>query len=75
MLAVLAERHRTLAQEPGSELFVGLDEAAVTHGHNDRAQAIEHIVDAVGLGGDRGVEANECVAQMILNEHLVRLAR
>ena len=75
VLAVLAERHRPLAQEPGGELLVGLDEAAVAHGHDDRPQAIEHIVHAVGLRGDRGVEADERLAQMVLDENLLRLTR
>jgi hypothetical protein len=36
MLAVVAERQRPLAQEPGGELLVGLNEAAVAHGRAHR---------------------------------------
>ena len=75
VLAVRAERHRPLAPQPGGELLVGLDQAVVAHGHDDGPQAVEHLVGAVGLGGDRGVEADERVAQMVLDEHLLRLAR
>ena len=71
----VAERHRALAREPGGELLVGLDEPVAPDAHDDRAQPVEHVVRAIGLRGDLRVEPDQRLAQMVLDEHLVRLAR
>ena len=70
VLAVLAEGHRLLAGEPGGELLVGLDQAVAADAHDDRPQPVEHIVGAIGLGGDLGVQADERLAEMVLDERL-----
>ena len=75
VLAVLTERHRPLAREPGGELLVRLDEAVGADAHDDRAELVEHVVGAVGLGGDLRVQPDQRLAQVILDEDLVRLAR
>ena len=54
---------------------LALTRPSLAHGQDDRAQLVEHLVGAVGLRGDLGVEADERLAQMVLDEHLVRLAR
>ena len=74
MLAVRAERHRPLAGQPGGELLVRLDEAVGADAHQDGAQLVEHLVGAVGLGGDLGVQADQRLAQVIFDQDLVRLA-
>ena len=74
MLAVLAEGHRLLAGDPGGELLVGLDQAVTADAHDDRPQAVEHVVDAIGLGGDGGVQADEGVAEVLLDERFLGLA-
>ena len=74
VLAVLAERHRPLAREPGGELLVRLDEAVAADAHDDGAEPVEDIVGAVGLGGDLRVQADQRLAQVILDEDFVRLA-
>ena len=71
----VAEGHRPLAREPGGELLVGLDEAVAAHAHEDGAELVEHVVGAVGLGGDLRVQPDQRLAQVILDEDLVRLAR
>ena len=74
MLAVLAEGHRLLAGEPGGELLVGLDQVVAADAHDDRPQPVEHVVDAIGLGGDGGVQADEGLAEMVLDECFLELA-
>ncbi len=74
VLAVLAEGHRPLAGEPGGELLVGLDQAVAADAHDDRPQPVEHVVDAIGLGGDGGVQADEGLAEMVLDERFLGLA-
>ena len=75
VLAVLAERHRPLAREPGGELLVRLDEAVAADAHHDRAELVEHIVGAVGLGRDLRVQPDQRLAKVILDQDFVRLAR
>ncbi len=75
VLAVLAERHRPLAGEPGGELLVRLDEAVGADAHHDRAELVEDVVGAVGLGGDLRVQPDQRLAKVILDQDLVRLAR
>ena len=62
-------------REPGGELLVGLDEPVGADAHDDRAQLVEDVVGAVGLGGDLGVQPDQRLAQVVLDEDLVRLAR
>ena len=75
VLAVLAEGHRPLAREPGGELLVGLDEAVAADAHQDGAELVEDVVGAVGLRGDLRVQPDQRLAQVILDEDLVRLPR
>ena len=71
---LLAERHRAFAREPGRELLVGLDQPVAPDAHEDRAQPVEDLVGAVGLRGDLRVQANQRLAQVVLDQHLVRLS-
>lgn len=75
VLAVLSEGHRTLTGEPVRELLVGLDEAVTAHAHQDGPELVKHVVGAVGLGGDFGVQPDQRLAQVVFDQHLVRLAR
>ncbi len=74
MLVVLAKGHGALAAQPGGEFFVGADQAVGAHGEHDGAQFVEHFVGALGLGGDLGVEADERIAQVVFDEHVVDAA-
>ena len=75
VLAVRAERHRPLAGEPGGELLVRLDEPVAADAHQDRAKLVEDVVGAVGLGRDLRVQPDQRLAQVILDQDFVRLAR
>ncbi len=74
VLVVLAKGHGALAAQPGGEFFVGADQAVGAHGEHDGAQFVEHFVGAGGLGGDLGVEADERIAQIVFDEHVVDAA-
>ena len=74
VLAVLAERHRALAREPGRELLVGLHEPVGPDTHHYRPQPIQHVVGPVGLRGDLRIQPNQCLAQVVLDQHLLWLA-
>ena len=74
MLAVLAEGHRLLTGEPGSKLLVGLDQAVAANAHDNSSQPVEHVVDATGLDGNGGVQADEGVAELFLDECFLGLA-
>ncbi len=75
VLVVRPEGHRAVAAQPRGQLLVGLEEAVGAHREHDGAQLVEHLVGAVGNGGDLGVEPDERVADPVLDEDLVRLAR
>jgi hypothetical protein len=75
MLVVGAEGHRALAAHPGGHLLVGADQAIRAHRQHDGAQLVEHLVGAVGLGGNLGVQADQRIAQPGLDQHLLNLAR
>ncbi len=75
VLAPLAERHGPLAAEPSGELLVRLDQTVAPDAHEDSPQPVQHIVCTVGLGGNLRVEANQRLAQLVLDQDLVRLAR
>ena len=46
-----------------------------TDAHEDGAQLVEHVVGAVGLGGDLRVQPDQRLAQVILDQDFVRLTR
>ena len=75
VLAVLAEGHRLLAGEPIGKRLVGLHESVATDAHDDRPQLVDHVIGAIRVGGDRGVQPNECLAKVILDECFLGLAR
>ena len=75
MLVVGAEGHRALATHPGRHLLVGADQAIRSHRQHDGAQLVEHLVGAVGLGGNLGVQADQCIAQPGFYQHFLNLAR
>ena len=54
--------------EPGGELLVGLDEAVAAHAHDDRPQLVEDLVGTVGLRRDLGVQADQRLAQLVLDQ-------
>ena len=56
VLTILAEGHRLLAGEPVGERLVGLHESVAADAHDDRPQLVDHIVGAIGVGGDGGVQ-------------------
>ncbi len=74
VLVVGAKGHGLLVAQPAGELFVGADEAVAAHGQHDGAQLVDHLVGAVGLGGDGRVEADEGVADILLDEDILGLA-
>ena len=74
VLVVGAKGHGALAAQPGGELLVGPDQAVAAHGQHDGAQLVDHLVGAVGLGGDARVEADQGVADILLDEDIVGLA-
>ena len=55
MLVVGAEGHRALTAHPGGHFLIGADQAIRSHRQHDGAQLVEHLVGAVGLGGNLGV--------------------
>ena len=75
VLAVGAERHRPLAGEPRRELLVRFHQPVRPYPHQDGPQPVEHVVGAVGLCRDLRVEADQRVAHVFLDEHLVGLPR
>ena len=75
VLAVGAEGHGLLAAQPGHEILVGPHQAVGLHGEQDGAQLVDHLVGAVGLGGDLGVEPDERLAQPRLHHHVAGLTR
>ena len=54
---------------------LALTRPSLAHAHDDGAQPVEHVVRAVGLGGDLRVQPDQRLAQVILDQDLVRLAR
>ena len=42
--------------------------------HDDRSQPVEHVVGAIGLGRDVGVQADESLAEVFLDECFLGLA-
>lgn len=74
VLVVFAEGHGAVAAQPGGEFFVGADESIAADGEDDGAQFVEDFVGAFGLGGDLGVEAEEGLAQVGFDEHVVDAA-
>ena len=75
MLAVLAEGHGLLTAQPGHKVLVGAHQAIGSHGEDAGAQVVNHLVGAVGLGGDVGVEPNQRLAHPWLDHHVAELAR
>ena len=71
VLVVRPKRHRAVAAHPGRQLLVGLDQPVGAHGEHDGAQLVEHLVSAVGNGGDLGVEPEERLTHPRLGEELV----
>ena len=74
VLVVGAKGHGLLVAQPAGEEFVGVDEALAAHGQHDGAQLVDHLVGAVGLGGDGWVEADERFAYVLFDEDILRLA-
>lgn len=74
VLVVFAEGHGAVAAQPGGEFFVSADESIAANGEDDGAQFVEDFVGAFGLGGDLGVEADEGLAQVGFDEHVVDAA-
>ena len=52
MLAIAAKRHRLLAAQPGHEILVGPHQTIARHRQQNGPQRINHLIGAVGLGGD-----------------------
>ena len=57
------------------KLLVGLDQAVAADAHDDCPQPVEHVVDAVGLGRDTGVQADESITEVFFDEGFLGLAR
>ena len=74
MLAVGTEGHRLLAPQPGHEVLVGPHETVGLHGEDAGAQVVDHLVSAVGLGGDLRVEPDERLAHPRLDHHVAARA-
>ena len=74
MFAIRAEGHRAFAQCPCGEFLVRLHQPVRPRAHDDGAQAVEHVIGPAGGGGDVGVQADQGVAQMGFDQHLLRLA-
>ena len=72
MLAILAERHRPLAGQPSCELLVRLDEAVASNPHQNGTQPVQHIVRAIGLGGDLRIQPNQRIPKVILDQNFVQ---
>ena len=62
VLAVRAEGHRLLAAQPGHEILVGPDQTIRLHRQKNRSQRVDHLVGAVGLRRDFGIEPDERLA-------------
>lgn len=57
--------------EPIDQAPIGLDEPVVADKEDRGAQSRQHLVHAVGLGGDRRIEATERSGHLGLDEHRV----
>ena len=75
VLAVRAERHRPIPGQPRRELLVRLHQPVGPHAHQDGSQPVEHVVGPVGLRRDLRVEANQRLADVVLDQNFVRQPR
>ena len=70
MLAVGAEGHGLLAAQPSHEILVGPHQPVGLNRENARAQVVDDLVGAVGLGGDFGVESDQRLADPQVYHHV-----
>ena len=75
VFAIRAEGHRAFAEKPGDKLLVRLHQPVLPRAQDDGTQAVEHVVCPTRVCRDLGVEADQGVAQVGLNQHLLRLTR
>jgi hypothetical protein len=75
VLTLLTERHRPLTGKPGGKLLVCLDETVCTHAQDNGAQLVNDFVSAIRLVRDLRIQADQSLAEVILDENFVRLAR
>ena len=73
MLMIRAKGHGAFAAQPGGQFLIGPHQPVTAHRQHNGAQLVDHLVGPFRLFSDGGIEADQGVAHIGFDQHLLRL--
>ena len=73
MLMIRAKGHGAFAAQPGGQFLIGPHQPVTAHGKHDGAQLVDHLIGAFRFFRNGGIEADQGVAHIGFDQHLLRL--
>ena len=67
--------HRLVVAQPLGKHLISFDQAIAAYSQDDGPQLIEHLIGPLRLGRNIRIEADEGLADVLLNKNILRLAR